>query len=120
MNFDQTPFDRKQLSHLDKQLRELVDETYDFCLFKCTEKNTGALANCKQNCYKNIIVPYRFNNHAAKDEEDNVYRKCLSEKLPNIQHKDYIECTQRLYKNRVAILSTFMAETAESVLADIH
>jgi hypothetical protein len=36
-----------------------------------------------------VIVPYRFFNHAARDEEDNLYRKCLSEKFPNITPDDY-------------------------------
>lgn len=101
MNLDQKPFDRSNLNHIDMHLRKLVDESYDLCLYKCTEKNVGGVPVCKSNCFKRIIVPYRFHNHAARDEEDNDYRRCLAEKFPNIQHSDYIECTQKLYKDRV-------------------
>ena len=52
-----------------------------------------------------MIVPFRFITHAAKNDEENLYRKCLSEKFPNIGAADYSECTQRLYKDRVTILS---------------
>jgi len=38
MNFDLQPFDRSKLGHIDKQLRRLVDEKYDLCLYKCAEK----------------------------------------------------------------------------------
>ncbi len=90
-------FDFKKLNHLDKNLRALVDQQYDFCLYKCTEKvSSNSMEVCKSNCVKNVIVPYRFMNHAAKGEEDNLYRKCLSEKFPNITADDYVECTNAI------------------------
>jgi hypothetical protein len=94
-------FNTKSLNHMDERLRKLVDEHYDFCLYKCNQKAGGGMLNCKNNCVKEVIVPYRFNNHMARDEEDNLYRKCLSTKFPNIQQSDYIDCTQQLYKDRV-------------------
>ncbi len=60
-------FDARKLSHLDQNMRKLVDEQYDLCLFKCSEKNQPGIANCKDNCFRRIIVPYRFNNHASRD-----------------------------------------------------
>ena len=78
------PFDRTKLKPLDNNLRKLVDEQYDFCLFKCNEKAGPGNADCKDSCFKKIIVPYRFINHASRDDEDNLYRKCLADKLPNL------------------------------------
>ena len=84
MNFDLQPFDRSKLGHIDKQLRRLVDEKYDLCLYKCAEKIQPGLPVCKQNCFKNIIIPYRYHNHMARNDEDNLYKQCLSNKFPNI------------------------------------
>lgn len=94
-------FNPKQLSHLDKNLRALVNEQYDFCLYKCTEKTATGMGVCKDNCVTKVIVPYRFMNHAARDQEDNLYRKCLSQKFPKITAADYQECTNSLYKERI-------------------
>jgi hypothetical protein len=116
MSLDQQPFDRTKLNHIDLQLRRLVDESYDFCIYKCTEKNQGNIPVCKSNCFKTVIVPYRFNNHVAKEEEENLYKKCLSEKFPNIKHSDYITCSQSLYKDRIQVLSKHLQEVAENVL----
>ena len=71
MNLDEKAFDRSTFNHIDKQLRKLVDETYSLCLFKCTERASGGMDICKDNCFKNVIVPYRFNNHVAKEGEEN-------------------------------------------------
>ena len=90
---EKKPFDAKSLSHLDKNLRKLVDEQYELCNFKCGEKNTGSLSTCKSNCFKNVIVPYRFNTHASRDQEENLYRKCLADKFPNVTPDDYVDCT---------------------------
>jgi len=76
---DKKPFERTQLNHLDKNLRALVNEQYDFCLYKCNEKlPPDGLNVCKNACVTEVIVPYRFLNHASRDQEDNLYRKCLS------------------------------------------
>ena len=73
----------KQFNHFDKTLRDLVEAEYDLCLYKCNESYDG-FSRCKDNCVTNVIVPYRFANHAAREEEDNNYRRCLASKLPNI------------------------------------
>jgi hypothetical protein len=101
-------------------LRKIVDEQYDLCLYKCTEKFTSAISNCKNDCFRKTIVPYRFNNHASRDEEENIYRKCLSQKFPNITADDYMDCSQQLYKDRLTILSNFMGTVSEKVLSDLH
>ena len=110
----------KDLNHLDKTLRELVDAQYNFCLYKCAEKVGQGLLNCKNSCFKDVIVPYKFNNHAARDDEDNQYRKCLSTKFPNIKQDDYIECTNQLQKDRVKILGDYFANVSERILGDLH
>lgn len=69
-----TPFDTRKLSHLDKNLRSLVEEQYSYCLNKCNVRGAVGLKNCKDHCVKDVLVPYRFLNHAAKSEEDNLYK----------------------------------------------
>ena len=115
-----SPFDRSQLKPLDQNLRKLVDQQYNLCIYKCTEKQGPGLGVCKEKCVENVIVPYRFNNHAAREDEEMLYRKCLSEKLPEIQPKDYMECSQKLYRDRVEILSKFFAAQTEKILQDLH
>ena len=94
-------FDAKTLSHLDKNLRKLVDEQYDLCLYKCAEKNQPGYANCKDNCFKNVIVPFKFHSHVSRDQEENLYRKCLASKFPNVSQDDFVDCTHQIYKDRV-------------------
>lgn len=71
-------FDRSQLAHIDVSLRSMVDRSYDLCQHQCNENRNQSQAVCKQNCFKNIIVPYRYMNHLARDNEESNYRKCLS------------------------------------------
>jgi hypothetical protein len=59
-------------------------------------------------------------NHAARSEEDNLYKKCLADKLPNIQPEDYMTCTQKLYKDRLQILSSYMGDISENLLSELH
>jgi hypothetical protein len=117
---DNKPFDARSLSHLDKNLRALVDEQYDLCLFKCSEKNVAGISVCKDNCFKNTIVPYRFHTHASRDQEENLYRKCLAEKFPNVKADDFMDCTQRIYNDRVQILAKYMFNVSEQILSDLH
>ena len=117
---DKKPFDAKSLSHLDKSLRSLVDEQYDLCLFKCSEKNQPGIATCKDNCFKSVIVPYRFHSHASRDQEENQYRKCLAEKFPNVKSDDFMDCTQRIYNDRVQILSKYLFNVSEQILSELH
>jgi len=111
--------DRNQARFIDKSLRGLVDNQYEFCLHKCLLVNTD-LPNCKQDCYSRIIVPFKHQNHMARDEEENLYRKCLGSKLPNLKAEDYLTCSNQLYADRVQILSTYLGNLAESVLHEIH
>ena len=71
-------FDKSQLSHIDVNLRSMVDKSYELCLYKCNLDGDGAIMGCKQDCFKKIIVPYRRANHVARDSEENDYRRCLS------------------------------------------
>ena len=101
---EKNTFDASSLSHLDKNLRRLVDEQYDLCQFRCAEKNVPGIANCKDSCFRSVIVPYRFNVHASRDQEENQYRRCLSEKFPNVGADDFVDCTHKIYNDRVQIL----------------
>lgn len=114
------PFNIKQLSWIDASLRTLVDAQYDFCLYKCTEKTTLGMEPCKSSCVTNVIVPYRFANHAGRDQEENQYRKCLAQRFPNISADDYQECTKAIYKDRVKVLSDHFVNVYEDVLTTIR
>ena len=117
---DKKPFDARTLSHLDKNLRTLVDEQYELCLFRCAEKNQPGLASCKDNCFRRVMVPYRYNLHASRDQEENLYRKCLADKFPNVKPEDFMNCTQSIYNDRVQILSQFMFNVSEQILSELH
>jgi hypothetical protein len=93
---------------------------YNQCLRACNEKNDVSMASCKQNCYSQILVPYKIVAHQAAEAEENLYRKCLADKFPNIQQSDYISCTKNIYEQRVEILMTHFANTAEKLLSSIH
>ena len=110
----------KAFSHFDEKLRTLVDEQYDFCLYKCGIKTGPGMLNCKNDCFKNVHVPFRFHNHAARENEDNDYKRCLSEKFPNITQDDYVECTHKIYKDRVKILSDYMLNVSTGILSELH
>ena len=49
MSDDDMPhaFDRKQLNHLDIQLRKLKEAEYQLCLYMCAEKNRPEMGACK-------------------------------------------------------------------------
>lgn len=40
-------YNPRQLGHLDEKLRGLVDQQYDFCLYKCVEKSINFSSECK-------------------------------------------------------------------------
>ena len=73
-------FDKAQLSHLDVNLREMIDKSYDLCIYRCNENRDTRMMPCKQDCFRKIQVPYRRANHIARDQEENSYRLCLSQK----------------------------------------
>ena len=35
--------------------------------------------------------------HQAHTAEDNLYRRCLADKFPNIEQNDYVECGRNVY-----------------------
>lgn len=113
-------FNVRSLSYMDKSMRALVDMQYDLCLYKCNMKTATGMHGCKNNCFRTVIVPYRFKNHVAKDEEDNLYRKCLADKFPKIKQDDYIECTNNLYKDRFKVLGDEFVSIYEEIFTDIH
>jgi len=108
-------FDTKQFKYIDFNLRDLVDAHYELCTTKCTEKpdTFDRVITCRNNCYKSIVVPYKYVNHMAKDAEEREYKKCLASKMPNIKHDDYLTCTQNVYHSRVSALSEYMAGVSE-------
>jgi hypothetical protein len=56
----------------------------------------------------------------SKDEEENLYRKCLADKFPNISQTDYIECTNKIHNDRIEILTNFLGDVAEKTLDELH
>ncbi len=98
----------------------MVDANYNQCLFTCNEKSSNDLAACKQTCFKNVVVPYKIVQHQAADAEENLYRKCLADKFPNVAQADYVACTKSVYAQRVEIMMGHFAKSAENLLASIH
>ncbi len=75
----------------------MANQQYDLCLYKCDEKASDTAASCKQTCFKNIMVPFHMIKHQAHDSEENLYRQCLADRLPNISQTDYVQCTNNIY-----------------------
>jgi hypothetical protein len=94
---------------------------YELCLAGCNMKEDKiGLAGCKQTCFKNIIVPYRHTNHVAKDQEDLLYKACLSKKLPNITKDDFMTCSHNIFSDRVEVLTEHYADVAQRILKKTH
>ena len=77
-------FDRRQLKYLDFHLRSVVDTKYNLCHTDCFNDFKNDISLCKENCVRQIIVPYRYQNHMAKEDEEILYKKCIADKLPNV------------------------------------
>eukprot|EP00347_Sterkiella_histriomuscorum_P014408 403360979 len=119
-NLDKQAYDHKQLNYLDEKLRGLVDQQYDFCQYKCVERSLTQVAECKAQCVRDVIVPFRYLNHMGRDQEDNIYRKCLADKFPNIKQEHYIECTNQIYKDRIKSIGAQFTNIAENILNELH
>ena len=91
-------FDKADLAHLDISMRAMVERSYDLCLFNCMETESNQFS-CKQHCFTNIIVPFRFANHVARDSEEANYRKCLGNRpsFPALDRQDFISCSNNLF-----------------------
>lgn len=89
-------FDRKNLLHIEQSAKRLNKAKYDLCLRNCNKTEDNMLS-CKQHCYSSIMVPYKITVHQAFSEEENLYKKCLGTRFPNVTPKDINECTNNLY-----------------------
>ena len=113
-------FDKKQLKQIDVAAKAMVAAQYDVCLHKCDTRVSADQASCKQWCFKNIMVPYHIVKHQALSSEENLFKQCLADKMPAIKQTDYAECTNNVYSQRVELLMTHFANSAEGLLSDIH
>lgn len=59
-------------------------------------------------------------NHMAREDEENLYRQCLADKLPNITQRDYVTCTSSLYHERINVLQSYIADVSEGLLRELH
>jgi len=89
-------FDRKKLAHLEQSAKVMAESRYGQCIFMCNQDATN-MASCKQSCYQNVLVPYKIIAHQAASEEENLFKKCLASKFPNLQPETYAECTKDIY-----------------------
>lgn len=62
----------------------MVETAYAHCIYKCNVDSKGTMAGCKQGCYNSLVVPYQLLRHQGHNDEENLYKNCLAEKLPNI------------------------------------
>ena len=63
---------------------------------------------CRQQCVKDVILPYRHANHVAHESEELKMRKCIAESITNSQGptQDIVNnCTHRAYGDRIKIMS---------------
>ena len=77
-------FDKTKLKQIDGATKSVANQHYNLCLYQCDEKVNDFSAACKQACFKNILVPYHMVKHQAQDSEENLYKQCLADRLPNI------------------------------------
>ena len=117
---DKQAYNPRQLGYLDEKLRNFVDQQYDFCLYKCVEKTITHSAECKDQCVRDVLVPFRYLNHMGRDQEDNLYRKCLADKFPDIKQEHFLECTNQINKDRIKSLGTQFVNIAENILNELH
>ena len=112
-------FDRTQLAPLEQSVKRIVGTAYDHCLYQCNESKVN-LANCKQECFANIQTPYNVMKHQARDSEENLYKRCLASKLPNIKQEDYAECSKNIYNQRVEILLGHFSKVSQDLLVNLN
>ena len=98
----------------------MVEAHYNHCLYKCDLRVSDAAPACKQSCFQRIMVPYHMIKHQATDSEENLYKQCLAKRMPNISQKDYSECTNNIYAQRVELLMNHFADASEKILGSIH
>ena len=58
--------------------------------------------------------------HQSQEAEENLYRQCLADKFPNIKQEDYVTCTNHVYSQKVEMLSTHLADTAQNILMSVN
>uniref|UniRef100_A0A7S3CW09 Uncharacterized protein n=1 Tax=Strombidium rassoulzadegani TaxID=1082188 RepID=A0A7S3CW09_9SPIT len=116
------PYDKENLKVYDENLKQLVDDSYNLCLYKCGENIYDQVFHCKQGCYKEIIVPYRYALHSARDNEETNYRKCLAhhKSFPNISQKAMMECSYDLFAERALIMQKQYYTEARRLLNNAH
>ena len=83
-------FDQSKLKQIDNATKSVANQHYNLCLYRCDEKVNEFATHCKQACYRNILVPYHMVKHQAQDSEENLYRQCLADRMPNIKQTDYV------------------------------
>ena len=107
-------FNKADLAHFDQNLREMVDRSYELCIYNCNEDASRGQASCKQSCYRNIITPFRHATHVARDREENNYRRCLANRsgFPALQQDDFMACSNQIYSDRVQVLTDHLTQEA--------
>lgn len=66
------------------------------------------------------MVPYLLQRHQGQSDEENLYKACLAQKLPNIKPDDYMKCSHNIYGARAEVLMRNFLKTAEDLLDDLH
>ena len=77
-------FDKRRLKQIDDATKAMANAHYDLCLYQANEKSDTQARGVKQKCFDSIIAPYHLIKHQAHDSEENLYRQCLADKMPNI------------------------------------
>ena len=113
-------FDKKRLRQIDDATKAMANAEYELCIYQANLKDDPTHGQIKQRCFDTIMVPYHMIKHQAHDSEENLYKQCLADKMPNITQKDYVSCTNNVYAQRVELLMSHFASSSQGILNVIH
>ena len=54
--------------------------------------------------------------HEARSPEEQLYKKCLASKFPNLSQADFIECSNNIYADRVELMMNAFTQQAKSAI----
>ena len=113
-------FDKTRLKQFDEATKAMANAHYDICLYQADMKVRNASGGLKQRCFDTILAPFHLIKHQAHDAEENLYRQCLADRMPNLRQEDYVACTNNVYSQRVEMLMNHFANSSQGILERIH
>ena len=113
-------FDKTRLKQFDEATKAMANAHYDICLYQADMKVRSDSGGLKQRCFDTILAPFHLIKHQAHDAEENLYRQCLADRMPNLRQEAYVACTNNVYSQRVEMLMNHFANSSQGILERIH